>query len=127
MTDEADEALTESEVRIRRAPRYVRFLIVGAMLGVIAALAGTSLFPVDPAVGFGATFGYLALYGIPIGLAVGAFVAVLLDHRATGRAATVVAGKMSVQAPSGEQNPAQHTSGAQDVSEAQPESDDGQG
>jgi hypothetical protein len=138
MTDAPDGPIDETEVSIRRAPRYARFLLVGAALGVIAALIATSVFPVDKNVGFSAMFGYLLLYGVPIGLALGAATAVLLDRRATRRATTVIAGKMTVQAPSGEQDPAQHESdqqrevGVQDdpdgqsESEAQPESDDGQ-
>ena len=124
--------MDETEVSIRRAPRYARFLLAGAALGVIAALVATSVFPVDKNVGFGAMFGYLLLYGVPIGLALGAATAVLLDRRATRRAGTVIAGKMSVRAPSGEQNPErretdlQNRSDGQSGSETQPESDDGQ-
>jgi hypothetical protein len=132
MTDAPDGPMDETEVSIRRAPRYARFLLAGAALGVIAALIATSVFPVDKNVGFGAMFGYLLLYGVPIGLAVGAATAVLLDRRATRRAGTVIAGKMSVRAPSGEQNPErretdlQNRSDGQSGSETQPESDDGQ-
>ena len=124
--------MDETEVSIRRAPRYARFLLAGGALGVIAALIATSVVPVDKNVGFGAMFGYLLLYGVPIGLAVGAATAVLLDRRATRRAGTVIAGKMSVRAPSGEQNPErretdlQNRSDGQSGSETQPESDDGQ-
>jgi hypothetical protein len=132
MTDAPDGPMDETEVSIRRAPRYARFLLAGAALGVIAALIATSVVPVDNNVGFGAMFGYLLLYGVPIGLAVGATTAVLLDRRATRRASTVIAGKMSVRAPSGEQNPErresdlQNHSDGQSGSETQPESDDGQ-
>ena len=139
MTNAPEGPMAEIEVSIRRAPRYARFLLAGAALGVIAALIATSVFPVDKNVGFAAMFGYLLLYGIPIGLGLGATTAVLLDRRATRRAGTVIAGKMSVQAPSGEQNPAQleselpretelqDRSDGQPGSEARPESDDGQG
>jgi hypothetical protein len=132
MTDAPDGPMDETEVSIRRAPRYARFLLAGAALGVIAALIATSVVPVDKNVGFGAMFGYLLLYGVPIGLALGAATAVLLDRRATRRASTVIAGKMSVRAPSGEQNPErretdlQNRSDGQSGSETQPESDDGQ-
>jgi hypothetical protein len=132
MTDAPDGPMDETEVSIRRAPRYARFLLAGAALGVIAALVATSVVPVDKNVGFGAMFGYLLLYGVPIGLALGAATAVLLDRRATRRAGTVIAGKMSVRAPSGEQNPErretdlQNRSDGQSGSETQPESDDGQ-
>jgi hypothetical protein len=132
MTDAPDGPMAETEVSIRRAPRYARFLLAGAALGVIAALIATSVVPVDKNVGFGAMFGYLLLYGVPLGLGLGAGTAVLLDRRSTRRAGTVIAGKMSVRAQQGEQNPArlesepQERSDGQPVSEAQPESDDGQ-
>lgn len=70
---------TPSEVAIRRAPRLGVFLVVGGMLGLLATLILTSLFPVDPAVGFAATFGYFALFGIPGGVLMGAVVGILFD------------------------------------------------
>jgi hypothetical protein len=124
MTDQSDDELAETEVRIRRAPRYSRFLIAGAALGAIAGLAGTTLFPIDPAVGVGAMLGYLLVFGVAAGLGLGAIVAVLLEARASRRATTVTAGKMRVQTQPGEQNPAQRPSAAEP--EAHPESDDGQ-
>ena len=51
---------------------------------MIAALVATSVVPVDPNVGFSAMFGYLLLYGVPVGLGLGAATAVLLDRRANG-------------------------------------------
>lgn len=102
---------TRTEVTIRRAPRFSAFLVVGALVGLIATLGLVSLFPVDPAVGFGATFGFFALYGIPAGALLGAIVAIVLDRRASRRAATVVAGKLSVRAEDGEQAPDNSTQG----------------
>jgi len=80
-----------AEVRIRRVPKYGVFLGLGAILGVIAALIATSLGDLDPDVGFAATFGYLALWGIAIGLAVGGVVAVIVDAVLRRRARTLVA------------------------------------
>lgn len=93
---------TRTEVTIRRAPRFSAFLVVGALVGLIVTLGLVSLFPVDPAVGFGATFGFFALYGIPAGALLGAIAAIVFDRRASRRAATVVAGKLSVHAEDGE-------------------------
>ena len=56
---------------VRRAPRVSRFLVLGAGLGAVVAFILTAVFEVDPDVGFGASFGYFALYGIPIGLVLG--------------------------------------------------------
>jgi H+/gluconate symporter-like permease len=78
-------------VKIRRAPKYPIFIVLGAGLGAVVAFILTALFPIDPAVGFGALFGYLALYGIPIGVVVGALVAMVLDRMSSRHATTVEA------------------------------------
>lgn len=93
-------------VSIRRAPRFSAFMVVGALLGLLGTLLVTALFPADPAVGFAATFGYFALFGVPTGAVLGALAAILLDRRATRRATEVVAGKLDVRAESGEHSPA---------------------
>ncbi len=80
-----------SEVRIRRAPKIATFLIVGGALGAIATLVVTSLYPVDPKVGFGALFGYFAIYGVTGGVLLGAIVALILDRRSSRRARTLEA------------------------------------
>jgi hypothetical protein len=99
------EPETRTEVSIRRAPRFSAFLVVGALFGLIVTLWLVSLFPADPAVGFGATFGFFVLYGVPAGALLGAILAIILDRRASRRAATVVAGKLSVRAEDGEHGP----------------------
>ncbi len=75
-----------SQVMVRRAPKYPAFLVVGGALGAIATLILTSLYKVDPAVGFTATFAYFCLFGIPAGLVIGAVLAIILDRRSTKRA-----------------------------------------
>ena len=77
------------QVTVRRAPKYPAFLIVGGGLGAIVTLILTSLYEVDPAVGFGATFAYFCLFGIPTGVVIGAVLALILDRRATKRARQV--------------------------------------
>ncbi len=88
-------------VSIRRAPRFSAFIVIGALVGLVATLVVTSLYPADPAVGFPATFGYFALFGVPIGAVLGAVVALVLDRRATRRAAEVIAGKLDVRVDDG--------------------------
>ncbi|CAN5152504.1 hypothetical protein BH11ACT4_BH11ACT4_06550 [soil metagenome] len=77
------------EVRIRRAPRYPAFIAVGAVLGAIATLVVTSLFPADPSVGFGALFAYFAIYGVTAGVVLGAVLAIVLDRLSARRSKTV--------------------------------------
>ena len=77
--------------KIRRAPKYGPFLIIGGGVAAIVTFILTMSFPVDPAVGVGPLFGYFSLFGIPAGVAVGALVALVLDKRSArrARAATV--------------------------------------
>ena len=74
-----EQSTVEADVTVRRIPKYSRFLIVGAGLGAIATFILTASFPSDPAVGFGALFGYFLIFGVPLGVAVGALVAIVLD------------------------------------------------
>ncbi|MBX3100499.1 MAG: hypothetical protein KF761_13085 [Salinibacterium sp.] len=80
---------TTNEVTVRRAPKFPAFMALGAAVGILATLILTSLFPVDPAVGFAALFGYFALYGVTAGVVLGAVVAIILDRISARRAKTV--------------------------------------
>lgn len=92
------DALTE--VRVRRAPRLPVFLVLGAVLGAIATLIVTATVgQVDPRVGFGATFGYFCLYGVPAGVVGGAIVGLLLDRRSQRTSRIVTAERELVEAP----------------------------
>jgi hypothetical protein len=82
---------TSSDVRIRRAPKFPTFLILGGGVGAIVSFILTALFPVDPSVGFGALFGYFALYGVTAGVLIGALIAIVLDRRSLKRVSTVAA------------------------------------
>lgn len=75
-----------SEARVRRVPKYGVFLVLGGALGIIAALILTYAFdgsaePSDIGVTYsrGQVFGFLTLYCVAIGVAVGAVVALILD------------------------------------------------
>ena len=70
----------ETPVRIRRAPKFSVFLVIGALVGVLVSLVLTASFPIDPTVGFGPTFGYFAIYGFVGGLLLGSIVALIFDR-----------------------------------------------
>ncbi|MCU1471455.1 MAG: hypothetical protein JWQ39_2604 [Glaciihabitans sp.] len=82
---------SETRVRIRRAPKFSVFLIVGGAVGVIVAFILTAVFPVDDKVSFGQAFGYVAIYGVTIGVLIAAVIAVILDRVLSRRAKTVSA------------------------------------
>jgi hypothetical protein len=86
------DAADETEVRIRRAPKYPAFMFVGGGIGAIITFILTASFPVDPQVGFGALFAYFALYGVTAGVLVGALLALVFDRVGLRRSrpATVV-------------------------------------
>ena len=79
-------------VQLRRSPRYGVFLAAGAALGILVALIltfafhGTDQASASTGVEYSSTqvFGFLCLFGIPVGLALGGAVALLLD-RTVGR------------------------------------------
>jgi hypothetical protein len=84
-----DEIVT---VRVRRAPKYGVFLALGAGLGLLTAMIltfafdGTSVPSRNTTVEYTAiqVFGFIALICVPVGIAVGGAVALLLD-RVVGR------------------------------------------
>jgi hypothetical protein len=79
----------EQRVRIRRAPKFSVFLVLGALVGVLVSLILTASFPIDPTVGFGPTFGYFAIYGFVAGLLLGSIVALAFDRVLSRKAKTV--------------------------------------
>ncbi|MFT4122474.1 MAG: hypothetical protein QM635_01420 [Microbacteriaceae bacterium] len=88
--------VTTDEVRLRRAPRYGTFIVLGVVLGFLAALVGTVALPVDEAVGAIPMLGYLSCYGVPAGALLGAAVAIVLDRLSARRARTVTAERTTV-------------------------------
>ena len=81
---------------MRRAPKYGVFLTVGALLGVLVALIlsfgvgeETTSPLTDVTYSSMQVFGFLALIGIAVGLAVGGFVALMFDRASRRRARTV--------------------------------------
>ena len=90
--DDAADAGTDTaesgtqQVTLRRAPKITAFLIVGGGIGAIVTFILTSLFPVDPLVGFGPLFAYFALFGVTGGVLIGAILALIVDRRSKKRA-----------------------------------------
>ena len=78
--------------QVRRAPRYGMFLGGGAVLGIIVAAVLTFAFAGDPdksdytgvVYSTSQVFGFVALICLPIGIAVGGVVALVLE-RVVGR------------------------------------------
>ncbi len=97
-TPEQEGVRSEDRVSVRRSPKYPRFIVLGAGVGAVVTYIVTALYPVDPAVGFGALFGYFVLFGVPIGAALGGLLAIVLDVVGTRRARQLTAERTSVEA-----------------------------
>ncbi|WP_104160255.1 hypothetical protein [Arthrobacter sp. ZGTC212] len=67
------------EITVRRAPRFVPFLLLGVIAGFIAAMLVAYLGPENPTYTREATLGFFTImFAIP-GVCLGALVALLLD------------------------------------------------
>lgn len=105
-SDPQDSEPTRERVTVRRAPKIWGFLALGAIVGVIAALVLTVAFrPADggPTVtedgtAFGLTqvFGFLLVCLVPIGAALGALVAIVLDRVLARKAVEVDVDRIDV-------------------------------
>ncbi|TLM70933.1 hypothetical protein [Pseudarthrobacter sp. NamB4] len=73
------------EITVRRAPKYVPFLILGALLGVGAAAVAAFSVPPNPSFDAGAVFGFFMVAFAAAGAILGAVVALVLDRRSIKR------------------------------------------
>jgi hypothetical protein len=105
---QVEETVTPAEVRVRRSPRYFRFMITGAILFAIVALVLTFSFPENPTYDRGSVFGFLLAIGVTVGVAVGAVVALVLDRVTARRARSVQADRIDVRVPEPGSSPVRH-------------------
>lgn len=86
---EGEILVDQARVTVRRSPRYLNFMILGAVVGAILALVLTVSFPANAEFAPSQVFGFLLLAGVVAGVTVGAVAAMVID-RVTGRSATTV-------------------------------------
>jgi uncharacterized membrane protein len=84
-------ASEQVDALVRRSPRYLRFLLVGAVAGIIVALILTVAFPENDQFSVGQVFGFLILLFGVIGMTIGAVVALVLDRMLAKRARSATA------------------------------------
>lgn len=72
-------------------------MVVGGLIGFLATLIVTTLYPADPMVGYAALLGYFSLYGVTAGVLLGAVVSIVLDRRSHRTARTVDAERELVE------------------------------
>lgn len=98
-TTVADAAtVTEQTVRVKRTPRYARFILVAVVICAAVAFILTYSFPQGPGYDRAAVFGYLLLVAIAAGVVLGSLAALLADRINARRAALVVADRVDVPA-----------------------------
>src|SRR6476660_8181770 len=73
------------EVTVRRAPKYVPFLIAGALAGIVAAAVVAYAAPGDSTFDPGAVFGFFLIMFAAVGAILGAALALVLDRRSVRR------------------------------------------
>ncbi len=99
MTNASETVLDATTVTVHRSPRYLNFMLLGAILGVLLAFIFTLAFPQNAEYDQAQIFGFLLLGGVAVGATVGAGVALLID-RLIGRShTTVVADRLGANEP----------------------------
>lgn len=85
MSSDQPESVERREITIRRAPRFVPFLIVGGLLGIAAAFIITYAAPENRDFTRESVLGYFAVLMAVPGVGLGALVALLLDFLSVRR------------------------------------------
>jgi len=91
----AAETTVPTSVTVHRSPRYFSFMIVGAVVGAIAAFVLTFALPQNPDYDAAQVFGFLLLGGVVVGVALGSIVALIVDRVIGRKSATVVADRLA--------------------------------
>ncbi|MDV8148845.1 hypothetical protein [Arthrobacter sp. B10-11] len=94
-----DTPVERREITVRRAPKYVPFLILGGLVGIIVAAVIAFALPGDPSYDPNSVFGFfMVLFGAG-GVILGAIVALLLDRLSVRRAEHAVVEAVPEDAP----------------------------
>ncbi len=78
-----------TQAKYRRAPRIPAFLLLGAVVGALAAIVVSYLFPDDGVYSLPQVIGFSAAILVPVCAALAGVVAIVLDRRAERRARLV--------------------------------------
>jgi hypothetical protein len=114
---EPSEPRTE-QVRVRRSPRILTFLLAGGILGAVVALILTFVFPENREYPVSQVFGFLLVLGIVVGAALGGIVALVFERSSQRRAREVAAVREVTQAPPAEPEEPEAEAAAEPIVEA---------
>jgi hypothetical protein len=87
---------SSGSVAVRRSPRYWRFLVIGAFVGIIAALVLTFAFPTSPDYSLTQVFGFLLLVCVVVFGAAALGIGLLIDRSMARRTRIVRADRVDV-------------------------------
>ncbi|MFE4837075.1 hypothetical protein ACFRAU_20670 [Arthrobacter sp. NPDC056691] len=85
-TPEQREIPERREITVRRAPKYVPFLILGGLVGFAAAAVIAYALPGDASYDRGAVYGFFMVPCAAAGVILGAIAALVLDRASVRRA-----------------------------------------
>jgi high-affinity Fe2+/Pb2+ permease len=77
------------DVLVRRSPRYVRFIALGAAVAIVITLVLTFAFPEQPNYSRAQVFGFVGIILVTVFVGLSATVAILLDRASARRARTL--------------------------------------
>ncbi len=78
------------KLQVRRAPKYVPFLVAGGLAGIVTAAIFTFMFPADEQFDPSSVFGLFAVLLVLPGMGMGAVVALILDRQGRKKSETLV-------------------------------------
>lgn len=87
-TSPASASVTH-DVVVRRSPRYVRFIVVGAVIAILITLILTFVFPEQPNYSRAQVFGFVGIILVTVFVGLSATVAVVVDRVSSRRARTI--------------------------------------
>lgn len=88
--DAAPTPAVQRTIKVRRAPKFVPFMIAGALVGVVVAGIFTMLSPGVEQFEPSSIFGFFTVLLMVPGAGLGAIVALVIDRRSVRRAQTAV-------------------------------------
>ncbi|MBW4041301.1 MAG: hypothetical protein HIU86_04120 [Acidobacteria bacterium] len=87
------------QVRVRRSPKIAVFLLVGAVVGALAAVVAVNVTPADATIPQPQAIGFLILLLAPAGAVVAGAIALLIDRGAERRSKVVEAERSTRAVP----------------------------
>lgn len=96
---EVAEIASEQHVRVRRTPRYGRFMVLGGAVFGIASFIATYSLPQGTGYDRNTVFGFVFVASIAVGVGVGALAAIIASAATKHTERTVVADRIEVQEP----------------------------